>query len=648
MKPVALISMPTMSARFPSFQLALLKPTLERAGIPVQTFSLFMYFGERIGWKVNEAISEVWCGLMGEWIWTKAAFGDEIEARDQEYFRSHERLVKIICRQAGCTTKRFQRIRDKEAAAFVRFCAGAVNWRRFGLIGFSVVFQQTLASLALAKELKRRYPEVPIVFGGASLDDDIAEEIMRGCPQVDYMHCGDGEVSFPEMVRRLDRGESMQGLRGLMWRKDGRIEYAGRAPNFLAMNETPVPDFDEYFYARKESGYEDWHGACEPMLPIEAARGCWWGEKNHCTFCGLNRSGMEFRAKDPSQVLEQLEALWRKYGVRTFSPIDNIMAPEYTETLFRQLADANSDLELHYEIRPNLSRLQLGRLRRSGLFSVQPGVESFSTNVLKIMRKMTTGMRNIELIKWCTYYDILCTYNILMGFPGETEEDYRLQAGAVAKIVHLQPPWTIGKARADRGSPMFTDPAAQSITRISPAACYQFLYPKQRFRPERISYFFEHEMENVTDESRYAGLLAQVAEWQQSWTATSHPTLSYRKAFSSIAIDDRRTRRHRTYKYADGSAALYEYCADARTPRDVGAAFGNGAWVQAALDDFVSKDLVLFMDGRYLSLALPENRNFELPPPVRQTAILATAAASGSVAVQGRAVQRTGLSEADA
>src|SRR5262245_13126553 len=74
MKPIALISMPTLSAYFPSFQLALLKPTLEREGIPVQPFSLFVYFGASIGWQLNEAMAEVRDNMVGEWIWAKAAF----------------------------------------------------------------------------------------------------------------------------------------------------------------------------------------------------------------------------------------------------------------------------------------------------------------------------------------------------------------------------------------------------------------------------------------------------------------------------------------------------------------------------------------------------------------------------------------------
>jgi ribosomal peptide maturation radical SAM protein 1 len=612
MKPVALISMPALSARFPSFQLALLKPMLERAGIPAQTFSMFMYFGERIGWKISEAIAEVWPSMVGEWIWTKAAFGAEAVGGDEDYFREYEHIFRAICRLAGCRVQRLQKIRDQDAPEFIDFCVNAVDWSRFGLIGFSIVFQQLLSSMALAKALKERYPSIPIVFGGASLEDDIADEVMRQCPHVDYMHCGDAERSFPEMVRRLHAGQSMAGLPGVMWRNGESVVYNGRAPNFSTMDETPLPDFDEYFYARGEGGYDRWDESCEPMIPIETARGCWWGEKQHCTFCGLNRSGMEFRAKSPEQALEQLEALSRKYGVLSFNAIDNIMAPEYADKLFRRLAEANTDLEIHYEIRPNLSRTQLGRMRKGGLTSVQPGVESFATNVLKSMRKMTTGMRNVELIKWCTFHDITCSYNILMRFPGETEEDYRMQAELVPKILHLQPPWGIVKARADRGSPMYFDPESQSVRRLTPARCYHYIFPR-RFDLSRISYYFDHEMDNVVDEEHYDELLDRVAAWQASWTDSGHPVLQYRKAFSSIVIEDRRRRRARTWSYADEIAELYEYCADARTRRDIETAFGAGAWIAGALDDFIAKDLMLFLDDRYLSLALPVNRNFELP-----------------------------------
>jgi ribosomal peptide maturation radical SAM protein 1 len=606
-KPVALVSMPTLSGRFPSFQLALLKPTLERAGIPVQPFSLFMYFGTHIGWRINEAIADVWPSMVGEWIWTKAAFGDEVEADRNEYFEKYERVFRAICDQANCTIDDIQRIRSEAALSFIDFCVDAIDWSRFGLIGFSVVFQQLLASVALAKALKKRYPNIPVIMGGAGFEDDIADEIMRNCPQVDYLHCGDAELSFPEAVRRVYEGKSMLGLHGIMWRDGDQVAYAGRAPNFLDMNSTPVPDFDEYFYSRKEGGYEDYEDAREVLLPLETARGCWWGMKNHCTFCGLNRSGMEFRAKDADNVIDQLESLSRRYGIFHFNAIDNILAPEYADKLFGRLAEANTDIRIHYEIRPSISRAQLRKMREGGLFSVQPGVESLSTNILKIMRKHTTGLRNLELIKWCTYYGIHNFYNILVRFPGETIEDYQLQSEVISKITHLQPPYAIVKARADRGSPMFFDPESQAISRLQPAACYEYIFPKGRFNLERVSYYFDHDMQNTVADEDYDDIFSLVGYWQRTWEQPYRPYLRYRKSWATIVIDDGRKRPARAFSFRDGTASLYEYCADARSRDDIGARFNNEDWIEDALNEFLDKDLMVFLDGRYLGLALPEN-----------------------------------------
>lgn len=604
-KPVALISMPTLSARFPSFQLALLKPTLEREGIPVQTFSMFMYFGSFVGWRITEALSDVYPCMVGEWIWTKAAFGDF--AKNEDYFEIYRGNLESICKQAGCTVADLSEIRENKAPAFIDFCVNSVDWSRFGVIGLSVVFQQTLASIALARALKERYPEIPIMMGGATFEDDIAEEIMKGCPQVDFVHCGDADETLPKTIRRLYSKESLAGMPGVMWRDKDQIKYAGRAPNLSDMNKTPVPDFDEYFYARKEGGYGRYNSAQEVLLPIETARGCWWGVKNHCTFCGLNRSGMEFRSKSVDNVVEQLDQLSERYGILDFNAIDNIIEPEYIDKLFTKLAEANSDLHLHYEVRPSLTRAQLKLMRKGGLFSIQPGVESLSTHILKLMRKHTTGMRNLELIKWSTYYGINNLYNILLRFPGETAEDYRAQCDVISKIHHFQAPWAIAKARADRGSPMYTEPESQSISRLVPSACYDYLFPKDRFDLARVSYYFEHDMGNTLQENEYEEIYHAVGVWQYRWRQRPKPYLRYRKAWATILIEDGRNCSTSTTTYSDHYARLYEYCADARSAKEITAHFDGAPWVDEALQEFVERNLMVHLDNRYLSLALPEN-----------------------------------------
>jgi hypothetical protein len=131
-------------------------------------------------------------------------------------------------------------------------------------------------------------------------------------------------------------------------------------------------------------------------------------------------------------------------------------------------------------------------------------------------------------------------------------------------------------------------------------------------------------MTNIAGEESYQATFDAVDNWRLKWDQAQRPYLKYRKALATIFIFDGRQQKAQTHRYHDQQASLYEYCADARTPRDISSNFGSDPWVEAALKDFVKKDLMLFLDGRYLSLALPENRNFELQagPAVKTAAML--------------------------
>lgn len=599
---VALLSMPTLASHIPSFQLALLKPLLERHGIEVEPRSLFMDFARVIGPQLNDALAEVYPSLVGEWIWSKAAFGDF--ADDKAYFARYGRHLEAICAKAGVSVQQLQRVRDEVAFEFIEKVVASTDWSRFSAIGFTVVFQQMVASLALAKAIKAKQPDVKILFGGATFEDDLAEEVLARAPYVDVVHCGDAELTLPELLKRLGANQPLDGLKGAMHR-GGR--YAGRAPNLENLDLTPVPDFDEHFQ-RRDALRLDEDTDVETMLPIETARGCWYGMKNHCTFCGLNRAGMDFRSKSPKQVLEMLDALSRRYGVRYFNAIDNILAPEYATKLFGELAKGHTDLKLHYEIRPNLGRAQLKAMKQGGLNSVQPGVESFSTHVLSLMKKHTTGVRNLELLKWTTYYGIDNQYNVLYGFHGETESDYRAQAELMRKIPHVQPPYAFALARADRGSPMFEKPGEHGVHHLRPSACYPFIFPPS-FDYAHIAYFFEDD--RVPEEHAWHRECGEIVDdWKRRWESSRRPTLTYFKAVGSLSIQDLRGPQRRALRYDGRAAELYERCADAQRSDALREAYaGEERWLEQTLQDFVAQDVMVHLDDRYLALALPANPN---------------------------------------
>ncbi len=81
------------------------------------------------------------------------------------------------------------------------------------------------------------------------------------------------------------------------------------------------------------------------------------------------------------------------------------------------------------------------------------------------------------------------------------------------------------------------------------------------------------------------------------------------KTWDSLTVHDARNGVTKRYRLDDRHAALYELCADAKGIEEVTAAFEDDSrWVESALGELVEKDLMLFLDDQYLSLALPANR----------------------------------------
>jgi hypothetical protein len=114
-------------------------------------------------------------------------------------------------------------------------------------------------------------------------------------------------------------------------------------------------------------------------------------------------------------------------------------------------------------------------------------------------------------------------------------------------------------------------------------------------------------MGNTLADPEYNEIFEAVDTWQYRWKQQPRPYLRYRKAWATIRIEDGRNCSPKVSTYSDTAANLYEYCADARSRKDISAKFDDAPWLDAALEEFVAKDLMVHLDYRYLSLALPEN-----------------------------------------
>ena len=488
----------------------------------------------------------------------------------------------------------------------------------YSVVGFTSTFEQNVAALALARRIKEEHPAVLTVFGGANFDGDMGPEFTRVFPFIDYAVSGEGDDVLPALVARIGRGESGAGLPGVTARSgDGLL--TGPPPRQVAvMDALPDPDFDDYFTTLFRLGRERVLGDAPPRLLFESSRGCWWGQKHHCTFCGLNNLGMAFRSKSPQRVLDELGRLSARYSISNFDAVDNIIDMHYLDQVCAPIVEQRLDYTIFYEVKANLTRAQLKSLGRAGIRRIQPGIESLNTHVLSLMRKGTTMLHNVRLLKWASYYGIDVGWNILTGFPGEVPEDYAAQERLLPLLTFLPPPMGCGPIWLERFSPYFFDPDLAFRER-RPQRAYEYLYPVPDLDLSAVAYFFEYEAEDTVGEQGRTRLNELVKAWQQSWLNGARPTLVYRRAPEWIQIVDLRHDDAPAVHALHGvEAAIYEACVDTdRTAERVVRELQGTAWadvgvrvVADALEKFCAQGLAVQEDGHVLSLALPANPNW--------------------------------------
>lgn len=404
-------------------------------------------------------------------------------------------------------------LRDQVVPEFLDRCLLEIESRGAGIVGFTCTFNQVLASIAMARRLKQRRPSLRILLGGACVHGSMGEAYARAFPFIDHVFTGEADDAFPKLLGCLRDGGDIEAIPGVTHRG----ELALPATLTHGLDRLPVPDYSSYFENR--SAYTGSGHTLGPVkeLPFESSRGCWWGQKKHCTFCGLNNEGMAFRAKSPARVVSELTQLARTHELLRFTAADNILDYRGYDTLLPALAELGVDLQLFYEIKANLTRDDVAGLVRAGVRWVQPGIESFSDGVLRLMRKGTTGLQNIELIKWLCEHGVAPLYNILVGFPGETDAHYEEQLHLIQRIFHLPPPsGDATQVQVHRFAPFFNTPDALGIEGLRPASFYEHLIPREVLDANQYAYFFEHTTPLDAAVHRHLGALnGALRQWRE-------------------------------------------------------------------------------------------------------------------------------------
>ena len=622
--------MPFASIYRPALGISLLKAELAKVGVTADVIYFNILLAEHIGRDrycfVSDLVSEREImdtpdeppadgiealdrvliphdAMAGEWLFSQAFYGSG-SLGAETYLRD---VVPALHPDLG--EAEIQVLRDvrNEIPSFLHACLSTRDWDQYDVVGFTSTFQQNMPSLCLARTLKSHHPDIAIAFGGANCEGEMGLELLRSYDFIDYVAMGEADRSFPELVQALRRGESPGGISGIAWRADGKSMNNGPAELVQDLDNLPYPDYSEYFDRFRGSPIGD---RALTVIAAETARGCWWGQRSHCTFCGLNGTTMAFRAKSPERAYLELQELSDRHSCHHFLMVDQIMEMDYFKALLPELSRADPPLSLIYETKSNLKREQVRMLARAGVQWIQPGIESLSTPILKLMRKGVTGPQNVALLKWCHQFGVTPMWNLLCGFPGEDPDAYQKVFSMLERMVHLEPP-SVSRVTVHRYSPYFETPDALGVENVRPAAVYRHIYPFDDDAIARLAYTFDFDFKHDENPDAYIGPLVDFCE---EWRALDDRGDLIHRRHSDGSADIRDTRPNRVLDQLELDPlqnALYEFCDAPRGRRAIdrflnqchpGARLDPTS-VTAVLDYLVETRLMICENQAWVSLA---------------------------------------------
>jgi radical SAM superfamily enzyme YgiQ (UPF0313 family) len=272
-------------------------------------------------------------------------------------------------------------------------------------------------AVAAARLVKKLRPDLPVIFGGwhpSLLPEPTLREFF-----VDIVVRNQGERTLLEVVRRLEHGRSLEGVAGCSFKREGRlVNNPDRAVSSLT--ELPAPAYDLADF----NAYERAGG--KRTLPYATSVGCPYA----CSYCTdtvfYNR---RFNALPAERVVDEVTRLVHEHRIREVSLLDsNFLVETRRAVKIAQgflAAGARFDwaFQASTDLLCRMSDEDVALMARSGLRHIGFGTESGSAEVLALMNKPHQTIPDMfEAARKTQQANIRATFNLIFGFPGETDE----------------------------------------------------------------------------------------------------------------------------------------------------------------------------------------------------------------------------------
>ena len=528
MLKVRLLVLPFNWYHLPSLGCTQLESVLrEQFGDRVDARVLYLNhdIAQRVGLEFYDEIRSNEASLnaaLPEWLSRRAAF-PEADDNAGVYFRRYF--------QGSRTGEFVERVRHlgEEMPELFDALVEKYDLANADVVGCSSMFFETNAAIAVHRRIKQRNPKCVTLLGGATCESPSGEEIARLVPEIDYVFSGTALKSLPALIENLLSGQpdANDRIPGVFSKRNcGYAEIDGVKKRFRSVDSSPQSrhiddyirlDFTTFFesFDRLSAGND-----IKALLPFETSRGCWWGERSHCRFCGLNKSTMGYKSMQPELAIRLIESLF-EYRERTsvFMCVDNILERGWADEVLSKV-DTPEGNSIFYQVKANLKEHEIQLMSRARVKSITPGFESLSSSTLKLMAKGVDAFQNLRVMKYCRLHDVFPGWNLLIGSPGEEEEVYEKYMRDLPNLIHLLPPQTVYSIKFNRYSP-YHDQQEHFGLKLVPTDHYGFVFPFPEESLPEIAYDFQ----DTTPQPQYRLAAAKwiqllrgrITAWRERW-----------------------------------------------------------------------------------------------------------------------------------